>query len=209
MQREAEQLQADQPALRASGRILDDVCRELNAHHLLEEGHDLFRRAAQLVGSHFQHLSTRSQQRQWQRRIGACGQHEVQLKWKMLQKINEGVVNLWPADYVIVVQNQEKLLGPTRQNIDECLQDVAQGRHGCLLHVQIGKEWSAETRLPGVQRGERIVPEQHRLIIFLVQRNPGHTGSIGVLLWERMYPGRKECGLAEAGGSSDEREFAS
>src|SRR5260221_14600660 len=106
---------ADQPPLRLGGRILDNVCWELHAHHLLEKSHNLLRRATQLVGAYFQYLPTCSQQRKWQGRIGASGQDETQLGREMLHEIGEGAVNLRLGDQVIVVEDQEKLLSSAHQ----------------------------------------------------------------------------------------------
>ena len=106
----------------------------------------------------------------------------MQLGRKVLHQIGEGAVHLILGDQVIVVQDQEKLFGSARQSIDERLQDVAHWRRRRLQGLQIGQELSADTRLLGIQRRERIGPEQYRLIIALVQGNPGHTRSFGVLL---------------------------
>ena len=202
-------MQANQPPFRPSSHLLDDVCREWKAHHLFKEGHDLLICATQLVGSHFQHLPACSQQRKRQGGIGARGQDNTQLGRKMLHEISERLVHLRLGDHVIVVQDQQKLFASTGQAIDERLQDVAQWRFGRLLRLQIGQQLSTETWLHGIQCRERIGPEERRLIIVLVQGNPGHQGSLRFHLWERLHPGREQGGLAEASGSRDEGEFAS
>ncbi len=140
------------------------------------------------------------------RGIGARGQDNMQLGRKMLHEIRERLVHLRLGDHVIVVQDQQKLFASTGQAIDERLQDVAQWRCGRLLRLQIGQQLSTETWLHGIQCRERIGPEERRLIIVLVQGNPGHQGS---LRFHRLHPGREQGGLAEASGSRDEGEFAS
>src|SRR5713101_9910131 len=174
LQGEAEQVQADQPPLRLGGRILDNVCWELHAHHLLEKGQDLLRRATQLVGAYFQYLPTCSQQRKWQGRIGASGQDEMQLGREMLHEIGEGAVNLRLGDQVIVVEDQEKLLSSAYQGIDERLQDVSQEGSRRLLRLQIAQEGRAETRLLAIQCRECVGPELHRIVITFIQGNPCH-----------------------------------
>ena len=189
LQGEAEQLQADQPPLSSSGYLLDNVSVELDTHYLLEEGHDLLRRATQLVGSHFQYFPACSQKRERQRGISASGQNDMQLRREMLHKIGEGAVNLRLGDQVIVVQDQEKLLGSAHQGIDERLQDISQWRRWRLLRLQIGQEGSAETWLLAIQRCKRLGPEEHRLIIAFIQGNPGHVRRFRALMWERLHPG--------------------
>ena len=128
LQGEAEQLQSDQPPLCPSSHLPDDVCGEVHAHHLAEEGQNLLGRTTQLVGADFQHLPTCSQKRKRQGGIGARSQHDMQLGRKVLHQIGEGAVHLILGDQVIVVQDQEKLFGSARQSIDERLQDVAHWR---------------------------------------------------------------------------------
>ncbi len=97
----------------------------------------------------------------------------MQLGWEMLHEIGEGAVNLRLGDQVIVVEDQEKLLGSAHQGIDERLQDVAQGRRR-LLRLQIAQEGSAETWLLAIQCRECVGPELHRIVITFIQGNPGH-----------------------------------
>ena len=60
-QGKTEELQTDQPALRASCYLLDCLVRQLDVYHFMEEGFGLLCGAAQLVSAHFQHLLTCSE----------------------------------------------------------------------------------------------------------------------------------------------------
>src|SRR5437899_1397666 len=120
----------------------------------------------------------------------------MQLGRKMRHEIGEGTVNLRFGDQVIVVEDQEKLPGPARQRIDERLQDIPQWRRRHRLRLQIGQERSTETWLYSIQRRKCIGPEEHWLIITLVQGNPGHMWRFRVLpyyFYERKYISLEKC----------------
>ena len=97
----------------------------------------------------------------------------------MLNQVSEGGVNRLLGDQVVVVQNQEQLLRLLGKTIDERLQDGTQWWG--LLCLQIGHKLRAKPRLLAVQCSEHIHPEQHWLIVSLIQ---GHPGYPWVLWWE-------------------------
>src|SRR5579859_1858098 len=111
----------------------------------------------------------------------------MELRRKMLHQIGEGGVNRLLSDRVVVIQNQEQLLGLPCKTIDERLQDGTQ-RWG-LLCLQVGHKLCAEPGLLAVQRCKHIHPEQRWLIVSLIQGYPGYPRA---LWWERPYPGREQ-----------------
>ena len=121
----------------------------------------------------------------------------------MLHQVGEGGVNRLLGDQVVVVQNQVQLLRLLRKTIDERLQDGTQ-RWG-LLCLQVGDKLRAEPRLLAVQFGEHIHPEQHRLIVSLIQGDPGYPRA---LWWERLYPGREQSRFNEASRGRNQRKWA-
>src|SRR5579859_4746909 len=96
----------------------------------------------------------------------------MELRRKMLHQIGEGGVNRLLSDQVVVIQNQEQLLRLPCKTIDERLQDGTQ-RWG-LLCLQVGDKLRTKPWKLSVQCREHIQPEQGRLIVSLIQGDPGY-----------------------------------
>ena len=105
-QGQASQLEAGDPALGALLEGLHVAVREVQAHHLVEEGARLRRREAQTRGPNLGQLSATAQPRQRERRIRARRHQQVQLLGHVVQQEGHGLVNLRRHDRVVVVEHE-------------------------------------------------------------------------------------------------------
>ena len=67
---------------------------ERQAHHLVEVGGRLVGREAQVGGADLDQLAARPQPGQRQRRVGAAGDHQVQLRGQVLEQERHPVLDL-------------------------------------------------------------------------------------------------------------------
>src|SRR2546421_1923362 len=109
-QREAQESQTYQPALCSDRDFLDNLIRELDTHHVLEESLRFFYGTAQLVRTNLRDVLTCSQLQERQGRISSCGHNDPQLGWKMLDQIDQGSVYLLLGDELIVIQDEHNVL---------------------------------------------------------------------------------------------------
>ena len=121
----------------------------------------------------------------------------------MLQQVGERGVNRLLANQVVVIEDQDELFRLCRETVDERLQDGTQRRS--MLCLQIGDKLCTESRQRSVQGGKHISPEQHRLIVSFIQRQPGDPCAFW---WQRLDPVREQRGFAEAIRSRDQRQRA-
>ena len=88
--------------------------RQLQAHHLVEVRRGLVGREAQVGGADLDELATRPQPRQRQRRVGAAGDHQVQLRGQVLEQERHPVLDVARVDDVVVVEHQHDVVRDAR-----------------------------------------------------------------------------------------------
>ena len=96
---------AIQPSVRPSSAATSR-CRQGQSHHLVEVRRGLVGREAQIGGADLDQLAARSQPSQRQRRVGAAGDHQVELWGEVLQQEGDAVVHVARLDDVVVVEHQ-------------------------------------------------------------------------------------------------------
>ena len=106
LHRERRQLERGDPALGAPLQRGDVPRGEIQPHHLVEVGGGLVGREAQVGGADLDELAPRPQAGQRQRRVGAGGDHQVDLWGQVLQQERHPVLDVGRVDHVVVVEHQ-------------------------------------------------------------------------------------------------------
>ena len=88
---------AIQPSVRSSSAATSRR-REMQAHHLVEVRRRLVGREPQIGGADLDELAAGAQASQRQRRVGAAGDHQVQLRREMVEQEGHAVVDLASVD---------------------------------------------------------------------------------------------------------------
>ena len=114
LHRQRRQLERGDPPFGASLQRGDVLRRQLQSHHLVEVRRGLVGREAQIGGADLDELAA-ARRRQRQRRVGAAGDHQVDLRGEVLQQ-DEGhrLVHLDGLDDVVVVEDQHDLVASAR-----------------------------------------------------------------------------------------------
>jgi hypothetical protein len=121
----------------------------------------------------------------------------------MVDEIRDGSMDRWCCDQVVVIQDEHYLMGQGSKAIDPDGQDgfywwkLLRGRS---LKERYGSCLAA--RMDACESSENVGPEAYKVIIVVVQRNPGRSKR------SLLKPGREEGRLAKAGRGCDEREWA-
>lgn len=92
----------------------------------------LLGREAQIGGAELDELATPSQPGQRQRRVGAAGDHQVELGRQVLQQEGHPVLDLAGVDDVVVVEHQHDLVRERAELVEQRGQDGFDGRLGRL-----------------------------------------------------------------------------
>ena len=171
MQGERRQAQDRNPALGAFLQRLRSLLGQLLAHDASEKGVRLLQRKAQVGATQFVEASFGSPPGQWQRRIEAGSQHQVQLGGQMPDQELEQAMHLAAMNALIIIQHQDHVFGHIRQIVDE------QGRHAIgrgelrgLEEVGSGLAGVGEDPLQG--SGEQV-DEGGKLVVVGLEGEPG------------------------------------
>ncbi len=137
--------------------------------HLLEQLPGFCGREPKLGLAQLGQLAACPQPRHRQRRVAAAGQHHAYPGRAVLEQECERLVHLLRADHVVVIQDKQGLLLPGQvvdQRRDQALERRRRGRPEQRGHPFAGP------RAGPVQRGHRVAPEQGRVVVPRVQRQP-------------------------------------
>ena len=171
-QRQRGQLQPRRPPL-GPGRQRRQRRLRQGGRRVLEQLRCLRGGEPQLGHAHLGQLAARSQSRQSQRRIAAAGQHHAYPGRPVLEQERERLVHLLRSDHVVVIQDQQGLAvaGLGGQLVDQ-RRDQALERRRRGRPEQRGHPFADPGAGP-VQRGHRVTPEPGRIVVPLIQRQPG------------------------------------
>ena len=137
---------------------------------------DLVQTEAQVVSSDECQLATCTEARKWQGRIAACGNNQVNVRWKVVKQEADPVVDDTGANELIVIQHEHDGIGEFDQLVEQVRQ---QGRPGRRLRrfesLQECLPWQLlpAIRLQRLQGRDNVGPEPGRVIIFVVEPEPG------------------------------------
>ena len=128
------------------------------------------------------------------------GDEQVHLRRLVFDEESQGLIDRLGIDRVIIIKDEQKVLRDGGNFVEQG------GQNGFDLQRLGGLERSqqplANSRLDRLQRGDQVRDEPRRIVIPLIQRQPGDrppaTGD----------PFADQGGLAKAGGGGDEGQFA-
>ena len=130
---------------------------------------------AQVGGPDLHQLAARPQARQRQRRIGPAREHEVRTLGQMVEEVGQPVLNVVAIDDVEVVEDENDIPVDAVQLVDE------RREHGFRRRVRRIQERAcvrAEAGHRRLERREDVRPEQRRIVVALVEREPRHRGAV-------------------------------
>ena len=176
LHRERRQLDRGDPPLGAPLQRGDVLRRQVEPHHLVEVRRRLVGREAQIGGADLDELAAPAQPRQRQRRVGAAGEHQVDLRGQVLQQEGHPVLDLARLDDVVVVEHQHDV-------VRDGVEVVEQGGEDRLDRRRLGRLQERERVVadPGrgrLERGDDVRPEHRRIVVALVERQPRRGASI-------------------------------
>ena len=202
LHRERRQLESGDPAFGAPLQRGDVPRSEIQPHHLVEVGGGLVRREAQIGGADLDELAPRPQAGQRQRRIGAGGDHQVDLWGQVLQQERHPVLDVVRVDHVVVVEHQHDVVRHRAELVEQRGEDRLDRRW--LGPLQQGQRPCADPRRHRLQRGHQVGPERRGLVVAWVERKPRRGPFIGRSGCQPLGQQRR---LAEAGRGGDERQL--
>ena len=127
-------------------------------------------------GAQLGELATAAEPGQRQRRVGAGGDHQVQLARKVVEQERHRLVHRGRADGVVVVEHQHpllprRLLPGARDVVDEC----GQGRRD-RRGAQRLEDGPVDLEADAVQGRHHVRQEARQVVVTLVQRQPPDAG---------------------------------
>ena len=153
-------------------------------------------REAQVGGPDLQELTSSPQARQRQGRVGPTGDHEVHVRRKVLDQEGHRLVDLRRFDDVVVVEHQHQVTADGLQVVEQRGDDGIDRR---LRGVEAALGRGSGVRVDGPQCRHDVGPEQRRVVVTAIEREPCRRWSVG-------EPIGDEGGLAEPGGGRHEGE---
>ena len=157
LHRQRRQLEGGDPAFGAPLQRGDVPRGEIQPHHLVEVRGGLVRREAQIGGADLDELAPRPQAGQRQRRIGAGGDHQVDLWGQVLQQERHPVIDVVRVDHVVVVEHQHDVVRHRAELVEQRGEDRLDRRR--LGPLQKGQRTCADPRRRRLQRGDQVGPE--------------------------------------------------
>ena len=173
-QRQGGQPQAGHPAFGAGRQRRHRRGGQVSTSRFAEQRRRLSRGEPQVGGAQLGQLPASPQPGQRQRRVGPAGQHQMQAWGQVLQQERQRRVHRLGVDQVVVIEDQQHLAvaGLGGQLVD---QRRHQPLEGCRRQrAQQQADSLPDPRAHPVQRGQRVTPEPHRVVVGCVQRQPGH-----------------------------------
>jgi hypothetical protein len=170
LHRERRELEASDPAFGPRLEGYDVLCREMQAHDLVEERGGLVGGERQLGGAQRGQLTAQAQaaERQW--RIGATSEEEVQLRRQMVEEKSEALVDWLRRDQVVVVEHQHDGLREDADFIEQCAQQRLDWQR--LTRMQQRERALADLGPHCLERGDDVGSEERGLIVALIKCDP-------------------------------------
>ena len=139
-------------------------------HHGGEKGRGFGGREAQVGSTQFDQMAACAQARQWQRRVSARGQQQVQLRGRVLQQKRDQRMHGRIVDDVVVVQHEHDI-GAGRGNVvDDCRQNKLRRRR--LGAVRKAGQRCRQSRIGGLQRRQHIGEKARAVVVTGIEREP-------------------------------------
>jgi hypothetical protein len=160
----------------------------------------------EVPGAHLDELTARPQpgKREW--RIGPRGHRHGDLRGQVVQQERHRLMDVGPADDVVVIERDHGGTGEDVEIIDQADQDGVSRRAPACLEQR--ERLDAGLGLGGLDRGHQVRQEASEVVVARVESQPRHPAPRRI---GGRQPLREECGLAEPSRCGDEdqpRPFA-
>jgi hypothetical protein len=136
----------------------------------------------------------------------------VQLGRQIFKQEDQGLVNGFRFDQMVIIQNKDDFLGDGSQIVDQGDQNGVGGwRLRGLEHVQGPLADFSVNLLDLVKRCDEVDQESHRIVIIFIQREPGHLDRLAMdfLVYPQIFqPMTDQGGFAKASRGGDQSQFA-
>ena len=154
LHRERRELQGGDPSLGAGFEHVDVRRGDRQAHRVVEVDGGLVGGEAKVGGADLEQLAARPQAGQRQGRVGAAGDHEVDLRRQVLDQERHRLVDLRRFDDVVVVEHQDEVVVDGVQIVEQGRDDGLDLR---LRHLQERLRVGAHARVrpTGARRPRR------------------------------------------------------
>ena len=200
LHRQCRQLDRRDPAFGTHLERCDIRRRQFEPHHAVEVRRGLVGREAQVGGADLDEFAPPAQPRERQRGIGAAGEHQVDLRGKVLQQMGHSVLDLARLDDVVVVEHQDDVVRDCVEVVQQGVEDRLDGR---LMRLQERVRTRGDPGRCCLERGDKVWPEQPGIVVALVERKPRRGVFVGR---SRGQPLRQQGRLPEPGWSRHQRQ---
>ena len=200
LHRQGRQLKARDPALGAVIQGHHARCRQIQVHHAVEKLGDFRQRKAQIGGAEFGELTLNPQPGQRQRRVFAGGDGQMKRRRKMFQQKRQGRADLRIVQNVVVVQHKVDGVRQGAEVIEEFGENGGQVGRGHRL--KSSQDSAPDLRGHALERCDQVKGEPYRVVVALVQREPGGWSPAA------PCPFTQQRRLPEACGGRDKRHVA-
>ena len=141
------QLECGDPAFGPAFQRGDVVGGEVETGDVVEVGGDFVGGEAQVGGADLDQLAAGPQPGEWQERVGAAADHQVDVRWEVLQEERHVFAEVWSVDEVVVVEYEVDVVRGRREFVEhggedgrdrrlgrlqECERFGSDAGHGCL-----------------------------------------------------------------------------
>ena len=172
-QRQPGQVEPGRPALGPLPQPLGLVGGQLQAHRLTQQLVGLGAGEAELGDAQLDQLAAGPQAGQGQGRVDPGGHHQVHVGRQVLDEEPEAGMAHPVGDQVVVVQHQHQVGLAGGELVEQLRQDHLGEDVGRARALEQGERALAEPGLDHPERLDDIGPEPHRVVVAVVQRQPG------------------------------------
>ncbi len=193
---ERSELKGGNPSLRSLSQSRHFLRGQAQPRHPVEIGGCLLGRKAQLRGTDLDELSANPPAGQWQIRVGARADHDVNVWRKVAQQDGHPVANVAVVHHVVVIEHQPNRARGSGELVEHGGEHKI-GREGCLRRREELQRGSPDAGHRRLERGHDAGPEGGRIVVRRIEREPGDET---VFAGRRTQPVCKERRLAESCG---------
>ena len=199
LQRERGEIEPGRPSLRLHHQGFDIFGREVEPEAAVQEGVRLLAGESQVAGPQLEQLTVGAQRRDRQGRLCPAREHELEPGRRMLDEPGDALPRRTAREPVEVIQDERDLTLAV-QLVDQARQDHVNDRR----HDRMRRRRPGDGGACAAERLDRMRPEDYRVVVAFVQRQPrdGFPRGLG------LAPRRQQGSLPEARRAGNQSEPA-
>ena len=109
LHRQRGELERSDPTLGPGLQHVDVGGREREVHGVGQVGGGFVGGEAEICSSDLEQVAVGPERSEWERRVGAGGDHEADLGWQVLEQERDRIVDLGGFDHVVVVEHEDQI----------------------------------------------------------------------------------------------------